>query len=1345
MNKSQGTTVGAVLLAALMFRPVNHENQLKSPAEDSQGQVSLPGKPVSGNGPWLASCEYWAPERLAPEESEDTDAIDVALNEARGKISGDLKAAKEHAECNDPKNKWGVPFSKDDRSDLKITAVIATLPDPIHTSMPFSFDRTIDALMEAAADNGYVSNYYWLPWQREPAKAKGDETPRTKKRGQQEIEPGLIIFKPVDKEGEDFHSALYLFLVGESPSSGIDGYQIARAFKYERELRESGAAISTSTKAKPITTTGEQLVPPESCNPSEHKPTSNDVTIIGPSYSGSAASLRRAIDFELRNRKDFPCVVARGVTGTELAGNQMTAGSDANVLCSGGRIDYATFVNDSANEENLVEDLIARSSGSKVAVLIEDGTTFGKAFKTKEEERSNPAEQKQSKQGDVAHPKRASYSATEPSKPMGRSDQCARIKPPPVAGLSENTDSIKSGRNLILVSFPRGISSLRNAQTEKKSSIGIGASNASPSPYLSLTLTDANNFNSDSVPQLSQELSPISQEAQLMTIQRQLQRYRARYVVIEATNVLDQLFLAQFLHRALPDTELELPGADLLFEREIDDVPFIGAVTTGPYHLMGLSNPSLPGNGGRAFSDWGTEAYYNAASFILWNRNPDGAHDTLLPIAGFQNVLRDGRKHVVPPVWMTVVGSDGYYPLGVFEERNQHWNPLRNLNLSSEQGDKVRISIYPSLWWDFLCVFVMLLCVLHTVTILIANYWSPLTRDLDVRQNDQPHRRSMYINIGTITLFCMSFVVAWPLVPCTRILKLDGWSWILGAMTLVSGTTAVGATLSRTWSYKIAPLSVGGDRRYYNFFNLLAVLTGISLVGLWVWSCGPGWWSDSRSFSGVFFAYRCINPTNGVSPLVPILLLLFSWFLWSIFQTLRLRFSNCNRPRLPDALDGVTSYPLYVSDARLNRCQDFQDNCLYCNIESLLITRTFVQRFFGTPEKKLIAGRVLSVAYVLLFLLTTLLLHVRSVDRIVWGSRGWPIPYEFLVTALFFPLLTIALAGWLRMIFIWSAMKRGLLQPLETQPIRFAFERLNSSGWMSMFRQSGLREQWRDMARSTESMRQIVNDEDLLDYSCPTPCKFRDYPEDENELAKIDKEMNKEVAALVALMAGKSNVQPCPTPRCENFDEEGSSSQRGSLNHMYALETFYAKFAKELLSRVLIPYWKEHRSGLVDGRDPGTHLTTDDPHLLEGTTDAHDPEPHCIRAAEEFLVIRYVSLIRAVLVNLRYLMTFISMVFVFATIAWNSYPFQPRQIIDWIFTLLLGILGMGVVWVFAQMYRDPILSRITHTRPNELGWEFYVRIASFGIVPLLTWLAYNYPEIGGTIFNIIQPNVEVMK
>ena len=72
-------------------------------------------------------------------------------------------------------------------------------------------------------------------------------------------------------------------------------------------------------------------------------------------------------------------------------------------------------------------------------------------------------------------------------------------------------------------------------------------------------------------------------------------------------------------------------------------------------------------------------------------------------------------------------------------------------------------------------------------------------------------------------------------------------------------------------------------------------------------------------------------------------------------------------------------------------------------------------------------------------------------------------------------------------------------------------------------------------------------------------------------------------------------------------------------------------------------------------------------------------------------------------------------------------------------------LGSGVIWVFAQMQRNPILSRITDTKANELGWDFYLRIASYGAVPVLAWLTYQFPDVGSIISKFLQPGVPVLK
>ena len=126
-------------------------------------------------------------------------------------------------------------------------------------------------------------------------------------------------------------------------------------------------------------------------------------------------------------------------------------------------------------------------------------------------------------------------------------------------------------------------------------------------------------------------------------------------------------------------------------------------------------------------------------------------------------------------------------------------------------------------------------------------------------------------------------------------------------------------------------------------------------------------------------------------------------------------------------------------------------------------------------------------------------------------------------------------------------------------------------------------------------------------------------------------------------------------------------------------------------------------------------------------------------------MVRYVSLIRAVLLNIRYQMVLVTTTFVLALVAWNSYPFQPHAFLDWGFTFLLLILSFGFILVFAQMHRSAILSRITDTKPNELGFDFFFRVVTFGAVPVLTWLAYQFPQIGGGLYKLVQPGLQLVK
>lgn len=1233
MEKSQGLAIGAVLAAALFLRPSGSPPAADVHSSETGAPPTEHAYQVPHRGPWIASCNYWAAARRAAEQSTVSTPnahATLDLRSDRLDIHARLTDAdKEEQACDsDSLLRWGIP---DDHDPIQISALIATVSDPVHTHLALTFDRTITALLDAANDNDYVSTYHWLPWKNQVGAMRLAESSSDSEPGhdpEREREPGLIILRTATPQpATEPKSLVYLFLVAETPSRGVDGFQFQRALTYEQQLRSAFKTNYTlSTGAK------------------------DTIAIIGPSYSGSVFSLRAAIDAAQSNPDLLPNASfdLTGVTSTLLAIDLLNSTQP--------KIEFRSMGENDALASKVLKDHL---SDGRAAFLLEGDTTLAGAING-----SINNANKSHKDKDAKETQEATIQA---------------------------------------IRFPREISLLRNAQVTQP---GASPAGTEFSPYLHFSLKD---FSAqDSMPQFSRDSTPLSQEAQLMSIAREIRKFDFDYIALNASNPLDEIFLAQFLHRACPDSRLIFFNADLLMMREIDNVPFIGSITVTPYPLVGLRSA------GRAFTDSDSEGYYNASSMVF-NKHVAPMKDRPPVLQGYKNLVEKSNQ---PSLWATAAGKDGYYPLSILRPAasdNQYFLPPQP---SLRNADDSKPVIWASRMWDILTTLISLLCIAHVLTLLRADYWSAFSRDLALPHNDQPRRRAAYINITTAFLGCMAFVVSFPLLtlggfPAVRLGTLD---ICLSIFVLASGLVAVLVSISKSWDY-LRPSVVGASRydrfrhNIFSFLNLGALLTLLGVPALWVFLCTTSPHANPNLI-GLCFAYRSIHPQSGVSPLVPVLLLLFSWYLWGILQTHRLRFSKSGRPSLPLALNNEDDR-YFVSETSLEQCGAPRDGCLFRNITCLLITRDLFRRRVGkiTP-----AGRVnrpaidLMLAFVYGSALVGLSVFtpLQSLDHFVWRTRGISCPYEILVGLLFFPLIGISIAGWLRMVLIWGALRRDLLDRLENMPLRFAFNRLKVKGWMTMLQIGGLQEQWRDISRELESMRQLLHRNDLR-----------------KNLSEADWHLLEDAREQVQNDVGILGA------RYRNPVTEAPEGMR-DCDLMANVESSLANFGQKLLTVILIPYWKNRRIGIVERPE----------------IDAKEPQPHddpWIPAVEEFLAIRYLSLIRSILTNLRYLMIFVTAAFVLAIWAWNSYPFQPSQLGDLLFTGLLLVLGSGVVWVFAQMHRNPILSRITETRPNELGWDFYFRIAAYGALPVLTWLAYQFPDIANVISKFLEPGVPVMK
>ena len=72
-----------------------------------------------------------------------------------------------------------------------------------------------------------MSSYYWVPWKEQSTRVRSTEaSPEKEQDSKSEHEPGLIIFKyapsppDISPPNSAFNHVLYLFLVGETPTSG---------------------------------------------------------------------------------------------------------------------------------------------------------------------------------------------------------------------------------------------------------------------------------------------------------------------------------------------------------------------------------------------------------------------------------------------------------------------------------------------------------------------------------------------------------------------------------------------------------------------------------------------------------------------------------------------------------------------------------------------------------------------------------------------------------------------------------------------------------------------------------------------------------------------------------------------------------------------------------------------------------------------------------------------------------------------------------------------------------------------------------------------------------------------
>jgi hypothetical protein len=1069
--------------------------------------------------------------------------------------------------------------------------LIASLADPEQTHLSLHFDRELESLMWAVEDSGYAFQAYWLPWVAASEKAAstlGDRECLKRQKAERRKQPGLLVFRRIAAPAH----FLFVWLTGETPTSGIDQAMLTNAIEYSRIVDSS-------------------LV---------------HFRLLGPSFSGSLAPLYRQID-GIKTPGLFFQIVSGAATNYQAIEDFRAAIKGKGIFESSIENDkhaFALFVNYLRTQ--FYCPLFSRLGSDETAILSEDETVYGDL------------------------------------------------------GLDWPASQNDHHRWMTL-RYPREIARLRNAAPDDSAppSMEVNPPATGGVPFTLRDQAGDDTSHSDSVNTFSTQQSPVSQQAVLLTIASTLRREHASYTGIVATDVLDSVFLAHFLRASNPDTRLFTIDADLLFLREAETQPLYGmlAVTTYPLFSRNqhwtrdeLALDHMPRR--IQFSGRYAEGIYNACRRLIVPAASKGSKSAARSDAYLEYERPSDASREVPPLWLTVVGRDGYWPIALLDETktiNGDKSTITNFSgpgipNPNTGGEKFHPE-EPSRGWQLLFAISCLFCFGHVFYMLNILSWSPeLPEESGLRSsmrglmNGLHHIFNVYpddhrpeaqerpfLLTATLSMFSSLLLFSFPLVPFRSY-----WRYRLYfAIALICLACLFYIAIKLT------------DLQVYKRIVWLAWSLSIPFLGVWIYL-------NLRTdyHSGEFFAYRSLNLGNAVSPGIPIVLLAVAFYGWAWIHLHRESEVRVRRGVRPDwkKLDEwpwppKLAKPIIATDHAI---EDIQ-----------------------APDLWIPALGALFLWFVVLFPPESL----RSFEFYFYDFLYWSI-----LAGLYW-CISLVLVQFIR---CWRQLHK-LLIALESHPIRHAFSRLDKEiSWIPLV--------------STVPARSLVVS--VRSFDC---------------LRSIHSQN-------LELGVGDPVIEECL--RETNALEEEIRlriAERKQYNDIYRqVQRVLDKAARHILEKLAATHWEKGYSESV----------VNELHRLQQSVPLQDRDK-VVLLQEEFLALRMLIFIRYVLRQLRNWIGFIAAGFVISIISMNSYPFQGHRWIGLTSLFTLLAIGTGVGFVFAEMDRDAILSRLSNTKANELGPTFFLRLARFGALPLLTVLAAQFPSINRALFFWIKPAFEALK
>jgi hypothetical protein len=1251
---------------------------------------------------------------------------------------------------------------------------IALAPDPRHTNLSVIFDREMALLLQAAQDQGYDYNSSWLPWKSDSAPALthlGDRQYADDLSSQRENCPGVVLFRLRNQSGQDaFNKGLVVFVVGEQATGGINQGQWFNALLWlsrHAGLNSPGASAG-NTLTKPLagdgilrilgpTFTGslpalrrnlKALYEPGPPQPGAAPVPPANLRAIFPSariLSGSVSSCSAVQWFE----RELP----RGGPGASW------------------HIDFGTFQeNDSVHIYRLIKFLSSQGTPpSDTAILSEDETAYAAREQT-----DSPCDFPYAQDNrpihlvfprDIsalrnAYEKQDVFAGSGPglkdrAHPILRGDAASDADP------SEITDTIPSSSGSVAAidqeAYLYGLVSILRTHHAR---------------YLILRCTNPLDFLF-----LTRFFHRAYPQARIVTVGSDL-LFRREIDTTEFRGVLSissypLLPRAQHWSRITEDKWDEQSHNHLVFQGNIAEGMYLAARYT-------LQGANLPGPNSDPQTDPSSAVPLIPSqqpppecvamtgpcpALRMYRAFP--APDYSDPFWFHPAASAENNFGTHPSTWVTAVGRDGYWPVAVINKDQIAGVCLEdedNRCADNSPGKAPPVST--------------ILDLIEPDPSKLAEAAGPHTSASALIQHyefkrapapDQPRAFNPRLRINLPLPWIIAALMA------SALLGYHVWGLVKGGVNPSDGLfsvfrlsedpahgvlLAVGCSLSVMLLFELGGVFfvppdfslISGSKAYiYTVFAVLLVAIVVicsrfvrrkaQLESLGVPS-DPGYLLRALGTcagSGVLFAvlfwfcylsrldtvnaiprfYRMVHITDGVSPLLPVLLLTFGFYLWNwqaIAGDLMLAKGCPTLPRLrhEGAVPGG-----WFQVGPIGRTFPPQpaagDGPNTFESENTRISHALGREILRFAHPFCFANRIIA-APTFLFIATCVCFEwTRNLPLLGLESRS----FNVVVDGILIIALLITATEALRLYSTWVQL-RTLLLALGRLRLRRTICRLRPIEANSIWSVSG-------------SVRRVQYDlfHDQLDAAKRLLRLTRGNPLGEGPLLYLQN-----VQLYGECFAESIESQnPTRTAWCSPISPP-ASEEAAAPPPPRTLRDVLADATGEVCNRLLEVWDAETESLNLEGAGSAADGNTREIPL---SSDAK------VRAAEEFVAYHYISFIQNIVARMR-TMT-LSMVFLFITVcsAISFYPFVPRTEVSVWLALNLLLIGTAVAYVYAGMERDEVLSYIASTTPGRLGTDFYVRLAGFLAGPLIGILTTQFPSITDTALQWLQPGLDAIK